>query len=148
MSGLSDIYTELVAEESRNTEHRRHLSAPTCCEHGHNPSCGDDITLELEVREGRVEDASFTGSGCAISQASASIMIGLVKGQTVEKARRLAALFQQMIREGTLAEEELEELEEAAALQSISRMPARVKCALLSWRTLDAALGRDAAPKQ
>ena len=148
MSGLSDIYTELVAEESRNTEHRRHLSAPTCCEHGHNPSCGDDITLELEVREGRVEDASFTGSGCAISQASASIMIGLVKGQTVEKARRLAALFQRMIREGTLAEEELEELEEAAALQNISRMPARVKCALLSWRTLDAALGRDAAPKQ
>ena len=116
MNGLSEIYTELIAEESRNPENRRHLPHPTCCEKGHNPSCGDEITLELEVQDGRIADASFTGNGCAISQASASLMINLIKG--------------------------LEELEDAAALQSISHMPARVKCALLSWRTLEKALDK------
>ena len=86
MNGLSEIYTELIAEESRNPENRRHLPHPTCCEKGHNPSCGDEITLELEVQDGRIADASFTGNGCAISQASASLMISLIKGQSVEKS--------------------------------------------------------------
>ena len=135
MNGLSEIYTELIAEESRNPENRRHLPHPTCCEKGHNPSCGDEITLELEVQDGRIADASFTGNGCAISQASASLMINLIKGQSVEKAGSLIALFQRMIKG-------LEELEDAAALQSISHMPARVKCALLSWRTLEKALDK------
>ena len=93
MNGLSEIYTELIAEESRNPENRRHLPHPTCCEKGHNPSCGDEITLELEVQDGRIADASFTGNGCAISQASASLMINLIKGQSVEKAGSLIALF-------------------------------------------------------
>ena len=98
MNGLSEIYTELIAEESRNPENRRHLLHPTCCEKGHNPSCGDEITLELEVQDGRIADASFTGNGCAISQASASLMINLIKGQSVEKAGSLIALFQRMIK--------------------------------------------------
>ena len=67
MNGLSDIYTELIAEESRNPENRRHLNHPTHTEKGHNPSCGDEITLELEVKDGIIQDASFTGVGCAIS---------------------------------------------------------------------------------
>ena len=131
MNGLSEIYTELIAEESRNPENRRHLPHPTCCEKGHNPSCGDEITLELEVQDGRIADASFTGNGCAISQASASLMINLIKGQSVR-----------MIKGEVTDVGELEELEDAAALQSISHMPARVKCALLSWRTLEKALDK------
>ena len=111
MNGLSEIYTELIAEESRNPENRRHLPHPTCCEKGHNPSCGDEITLELEVQDGRIADASFT-------------------------------LFQRMIKGEVTDVGELEELEDAAALQSISHMPARVKCALLSWRTLEKALDK------
>ena len=114
MNGLSEIYTELIAEESRNPENRRHLPH-------------------------RIADASFTGNGCAISQASASLMINLIKGQSVEKAGSLIALFQRMIKGEVTDVGELEELEDAAALQSISHMPARVKCALLSWRTLEKA---------
>ncbi len=147
MSSLADIYTELIAEESRNPEHRHHLESPTCCERGHNPSCGDEITLELAVKDGIVTDAAFTGSGCAISQASASLMIGLIKGQPAEKAEHLAKLFQQMIKGEVTDEHDLEELEDAVALQNISNMPARVKCAVLSWRTLEAALKKEGTGK-
>ena len=140
MNGLSDIYTELIAEESRNPVNRRHLNHPTHTENGHNPSCGDEITLELEVKDGIIQDASFTGVGCAISQASTSLMIGLIKGQPVEKARKLADLFIRMIKGEVEDEGELENLEDAAALKNISHMPARVKCAVLSWHTLDTIL--------
>ena len=87
-----------------------------------------------------IEEASFTGHGCAISQASADIMADLITGETVEEARRLAGLFLAMIRGEKLSEEDLEDLDEAAQLQDISHMPARVKCAELAWRTLDGML--------
>ena len=137
---LEDIYTELIAEESRNPENRRHLDHPTQTLRGHNPSCGDEITLELAVEDGIVKDASFTGVGCAISQASASMMINVVKGKTVEEAKELAELFIRMIQGEVTDDEALEPLEDAAALKSIAKMPARVKCAVLSWRTLDEAI--------
>lgn len=138
--GLDDIYTELIAEESRNSEHKHHLSAPTVTLKGRNPSCGDEITIELEIAGGMVKDASFTGVGCAISQASASMMIGLIKGKSVEEAKRLAGLFMGMIKGDVTDEEQLEELGDAAALESVSHLPARVKCAVLGWHTLDEAL--------
>ena len=87
-----------------------------------------------------VKDASFTGVGCAISQASASMMIGLIKGKSVEEAKRLAGLFMGMIKGDVNDEEQLEELGDAAALESVSHLPARVKCAVLGWHTLDEAL--------
>ena len=140
---LSDIYTELIAEHSRSAEHKHELAGATIKERGHNPSCGDEFTLELIVKDGKIEDAAFTGIGCAISQASTSMMIDLVKGKSVEEARRLADLFVSMIKGKKLSEEELEELDEAAALENISTMPARVKCAVLSWHTLDTALKKE-----
>ncbi len=135
--GIEDIYTELIAEESKSTEHRRHLDAPTAVMKGRNPSCGDEITLELAVKNGVVEDAAFTGVGCAISQASTSLMIGLVKGQTTERAKALVETFLAMIR-GEIPEGDpvLDTLGDAAALQGVSILPARVKCAALSWSTL------------
>ena len=142
MTDLSGIYTELIAEESRNPENKHHLDHPNLTERGHNPSCGDEITLELDVQDGVIKDASFTGVGCAISQASTSLMISLIKGQPVAKARHLADLFLKMIKGEVTDESELEELEDAAALQSISHMPARVKCAVLSWHTLETALDK------
>lgn len=138
--GLDDIYTELIAEESRNSEHKHHLAAPTATLKGRNPSCGDEITIELEIADGIVKDASFTGVGCAISQASASLMIGLIKGQTVEEAKRLSGLFLGMIKGDITDEAQLEDLGDAAALESVSHLPARVKCAVLGWHTLDEAL--------
>ena len=140
---LSDIYTELIAEHSRSAEHKHELAGATIKERGHNPSCGDEITLELIVKDGKIEDAAFTGIGCAISQASTSMMIDLVKGKSVEEARRLADLFVSMIKGKKLSEEELEELDEASALENISTMPALVKCAVLSWHTLDTALKKE-----
>ena len=137
---LDSIYTELISEHSRSTEHKHHLECPNMSLKGRNPSCGDEITLELQVEDGYIKDASFVGIGCAISQASTSIMIDLIKGESVAKARHLANLFLRMIKREELTEDEEEELDEAFALKNISNMPARVKCAVLAWHTLTEAL--------
>ncbi len=137
---LDDIYTELIAEHSRSPEHRHHIDNPTFTERGHNPSCGDEITLELKVADGKIADASFTGVGCAISQASTDMMIELLKGKSVEETQRLANLFLSMIKGDVTDEAELEDLEDAAALKNIANMPARVKCATLAWHTLNSAI--------
>jgi len=137
---LDNIYTELIAEHSRSPENRHHINNPTFTERGHNPSCGDDITLELEVSDNKIVDASFTGVGCAISQASTDMMIELLKGKTVEEAKRLANLFLSMIKGEVTDENKLEDLEDAAALQNIANMPARVKCATLAWHTFNTAI--------
>ena len=99
----------------------------------------DDITLQLRVKDGVIEDAGFIGSGCAISQASADIMLGMIVGQKKEKALKMSRTFLRMIH-GEASEEEIESLEEASALKDIAHMPARVKCAMLGWRTLTEAL--------
>ncbi len=141
---LDNIYTELIAEESRNPEHRRHLPAPTATLKGRNPSCGDEITLELQVVDGKIQDASFTGVGCAISQASTSIMLDLVRGLPVSEARGLAKSFLAMIQGETLTEAQLTALGDAAVLENIRNLPARVKCAVLPWHTLNGALEENA----
>ena len=140
MSELEDVYTEVITEHSRCQENKHHLDCATCSLKGHNPSCGDEITLELKVEDGIVKDAAFTGAGCAISQASTDIMIDLMRGKTVEEARGLTDKFMAMIKREITSEEELADLEEAIALKNISHMPARVKCAALAWRTLKEAL--------
>ena len=95
---LEDIYTELIAEHSHATENRRQLPNATFTERGHNPSCGDDITLQLEIADGVIKDAAFTGQGCAISQASTDMMIELLRGKKVDDAKKLAELFIAMIK--------------------------------------------------
>ena len=137
---LDNIYTELIAEHSRASENRHHIDNPTFTERGHNPSCGDEITLELKVADDKIVDASFTGVGCAISQASTDMMIDLLKDKSVEEAQRLANLFLAMIKGDVTDESELEDLEDAAALQNIANMPARVKCATLAWHTFNTAI--------
>ncbi len=137
---LENIYNELVTEHSRNKENRRTLENATVKERGHNPSCGDEITLELEVKDGVISDAAFSGSGCAISQASTDMMIELVRGKTVEEAKKLADLFIKMIQGEITDEDTLSELDDAAILQNVSTMPGRVKCATLAWHTLDIAV--------
>lgn len=134
---LSSIYTELIMEHNSSSRNKHHLEAPDMVLKGRNPSCGDEIELELKLKDGIIEDASFTGSGCAISQASTSMMIDLIKGKTVEETKKLMNLFLSMIKREITEDEALEELEEAAALKNISNMPARVKCAVLAWHTLE-----------
>ncbi len=137
---LNELYTQIITENSRSQEHRHAVEGATHALEGVNPSCGDDITLQLRVKDGKIEDAGFTGSGCAISQASASLMIDLIKGQSVEEAERLAKLFLDMIKGNVTDPDALDDLEDAAALQGVAKIPARVKCAVLSWHTLEEAL--------
>ena len=137
---MDQLYTELILEHNQDKRNKHELSEFTNSEHGHNPSCGDDLTLQLNVVDGIIKDAAYTGYGCAISQASASMMIDIIKGKSVEEALRLVEIFLGMIKKEITDENELEELEDAMALQNISNMPARVKCAVLAWHTLKEAL--------
>lgn len=131
----NNFYNEVLTDHNMHPVHKHELSCCSCSREGVNPSCGDDIILNLNIENGVITDGSFTGSGCAISQASADIMLDLVIGKTTEEAEHLHSLFMKMIH-GECTDAELEELEEAGALQDISHMPARVKCAVLGWRTL------------
>ena len=142
-TALGDLYTEVIGEHSRSPENKGELAAATVRERGHNPSCGDEITLELQIENGIIKDAAFTGVGCAISQASTDIMIDLMRGKTVEEAQRLTQLFTSMIKREVTDDAALEELDEAIALKNISNMPARVKCAVLAWHTLEDVLKKD-----
>ena len=142
-TALGDLYTEVIGEHSRSPENKGELAAATVRERGHNPSCGDEITLELQIENGIIKDAAFTGVGCAISQASTDIMIDLMRGKTVEEAQRLTQLFTSMIKREVTDDAALEELDEAIALKNISNMPARVKCAVLAWHTREDVLKKD-----
>ena len=130
------FYNEVLTEHNVRPAHKRALAGECFSLEGVNPSCGDDITLSLRVEDGGIVDGAFEGDGCAISQASADIMLDLVIGRTKEEALRLSDVFRRMI-QGAASEAEIEELEEAGALRDVSHMPARVKCAVLGWHTLD-----------
>ncbi len=137
---LNQIYTQILTEHNNSKRNKHHIDSPTATLKGVNPSCGDEISLELRVKDGVIEDAGFTGIGCAISQASASIMIDLIKGKTVEEAKKLVKLFLGMIKGEITDEKQLEPLDEAIALKDVAHMPARVKCAVLGWHTLENAV--------
>jgi nitrogen fixation NifU-like protein len=131
----STLYNEIINEHNLRPYHKYKLENANYTLEGVNPSCGDEITLELFIEDGVIKDAAYEGSGCAISQASADIMAEMVIGKTLDEALHLSDLFLKMIKEG-VSDEELEELDEAGILQSVSHMPARVKCAVLGWRTM------------
>lgn len=136
MEDIDSIYSDIIMEASTATYNKHKIENADKSEHGHNPSCGDDITIEIIMEDNLIKDLAFTGSGCAISQASTNIMIDLIKGKTKEEAIELTTLFLKMIKREKLSEDELEKLEDAQALKNISNMPARVKCAELAWYTL------------
>ena len=133
---LRNLYREIVNEHNLNPAHRGDLPDANLVLRGVNPSCGDDITLMLKVADDRITDGRFTGEGCAISQASVDMMLDQIIGLSVAEAASRSDLFHGMIRGEALDETALETLDEAASLQDISHMPARVKCAMLGWRTL------------
>ncbi len=132
---LKQMYREIVNEHNLHPTHKHDTDDATAVLRGVNPSCGDDIYLKLKIEDGIIKDGSYVGSGCAISQASADMMLDLIIGKSEEEAKELCDIFLRMIK-GEASDEEIESLEEAAALQNISHMPARVKCAQLGWRTL------------
>lgn len=136
MENNRSFYNEILTDHNLHPMHKHVLPDANMQLEGVNPSCGDDIILNLKVEDGKIVDGSFTGDGCAISQASADIMLDLIIGREVEEAERLKESFLHMIK-GEATDEEMELLEEAGALADISHMPARVKCAVLGWHTLE-----------
>lgn len=137
MAMNNTFYNEILTEHNIHPAHKRRMEDASYSLEGVNPSCGDDIILYLKLDDNRIiTDASFDGDGCAISQASADMMCDLIIGKEEKEALRLSEIFLRMIR-GKITDEERDELEEAGILQDISHMPSRVKCAVLSWHTME-----------
>ena len=130
------FYNEILIEHNLHPEHKHDLPDANLVLEGVNPSCGDDIWLKLKVEDGMITDGAFVGDGCAVSQASADMMLDLIIGKSKEEALKLATLFFGMIK-GEVSEEDLDQLEEASILKDVAHMPARVKCAVLGWHTME-----------
>lgn len=142
---LDELYREVILDHYRNPRHRGHLDHPTGHAEGQNPLCGDEVTLDVVVEDGKVSQVAVMGQGCSISQASASMMADAVAGKTLEEVADISRRFRAMmdIEEGdpgidsTRPGEVLGDLE---ALQGVRRFPVRIKCANLPWTTLAEAL--------
>ena len=134
------FYNELLTDHNLHPGHKHDLPDANLVLEGVNPSCGDDIWLKLKIENDEIVDGAFVGDGCAISQASADMMLDLIIGKKKDEALKLADIFLRMIR-GSVSDEELDELEEASVLKEIAHMPARVKCAVLGWHTMEELLG-------
>lgn len=130
------FYNEILTDHNLHPGHKHDLPDANLVLEGVNPSCGDDIWLKLKVEDGRITDGAFVGDGCAISQASADMMLDLIIGKSEEEAMKLAEIFLRMIK-GEVTDEEMNQLEEASVLKDISHMPARVKCVVLGWHTME-----------
>lgn len=141
MENNRSFYNEILTDHNLHPMHKHPLDTATASLEGVNPSCGDDIILQLKVENDVIVDGAFEGSGCAISQASADIMLDMIIGRGKEEALHLAELFLKMIQGKTTADE-MDELEEAGVLADIAHMPARVKCAVLGWHTMEEMLGK------
>ena len=142
MEDLTDLYNDMIMEHSMNSYNKKKLDHCDLCSKGHNPNCGDEIEIELILDGNVIKDMAFTGHGCAISQASTSIMIDTLKDKTIEQAKEIIEDFIKMIKRENLSEEEYSKLEDAIAFKNIANMPARVKCALLAWHTLEDLLNK------
>ncbi len=143
MDNLEQMYNDIIMEHSMNSYNKKELEKCDYCQMGHNPNCGDEIKLQIKINGNIIEDMAFMGHGCAISQSSTSIMIDTLKGKTIEEAKQIIKTFIGMIKREITNEEELEKLEEAIAFKNVSNMPARVKCALLAWHTLEDMLNKE-----
>jgi nitrogen fixation NifU-like protein len=141
MPGLDDLYREIILDHYRSPRNRGELPPPASHAIGHNPLCGDEIEVYLDVHDGIVTDIRVGGQGCSISQSSASMMSQAVKGKPIDDVRALVHRFRSMmsIEEATDADADVK-LGDLEALQGVVKFPVRIKCAVLAWNTLTDAL--------
>ncbi len=139
MSDLSELYQEVILDHNRRPRNFGPLAEANRHAEGRNPLCGDHLSVQVDVKDGVIENVAFEGAGCAISRASASLMTDAVKGKSVEEAERMFAEFRRMVTSGVddAVEESLGKL---AVFCGVREFPSRVKCASLAWHTLHAAL--------
>jgi nitrogen fixation protein NifU and related proteins len=139
MGSLSALYQDMILDHNRSPQNYGRLENANRRVEGHNPLCGDQLTVWLRMDGDRIEDAAFEGSGCAISKASASLMTGAVKGKNRLEAEALFEQFRKLVT-GALNTDEAETMGKLAVFSGVSEYPVRVKCASLSWHALKAAL--------
>jgi nitrogen fixation NifU-like protein len=143
MMDLRELYQDIILDHGRHPRNFRKIERPTHFAHGHNPLCGDRVTVYLSLDGDHIADVAFEGRGCAISTAAASLMTEVLKGKTIEEARALFAQFHTRVTGGeaaALPKTLAEEAERLEPLTGVKAYPARVKCATLSWHALEAAL--------
>lgn len=142
MSDLSDLYQQVILDHNRRPRNRGKLPQATRVAHGDNPSCGDQCSVYLNLDGDKISEITFDGSGCAISQASASLMTTQLKGKTAAEAEKLFNEFHEIVTSG----KEPEEISDVAAFAGVHAFPARIKCATLGWHAALNALKGDDAP--
>lgn len=138
-AALGSLYQEVILAHYRQPRNHGELEAPDVRVELRNPSCGDEIALALRMQEGRIVGVAFSGEGCAISQASASMMTVLLEGRTLEEAAALSASFHDLMH-GRATPGATRELGDLRALAGVARFPVRVRCALLAWNGLQEAM--------
>lgn len=133
---MNQLYSKLLLAHSKNKTHRKIIEDYSFKERGHNPNCGDDLSLYLKVNKNIVVDASYEGVGCAISQASMSIMIDLIKNKNIEEVKNIMNIFFDMIKGEQLDDKKIELLDNAYIFESIKSLAGRIKCVTLGWHCL------------
>jgi nitrogen fixation protein NifU and related proteins len=146
MTDLSDLYQQIIVDHNRSPRNFKKLAHPTREAEGANPLCGDQIKLEVELAGDRIADIGFQGTGCAISQASASLLTGAVQGKSTADAQELFRQVHAMLTSAPGTAVDTAKLGKLAALAGVRQFPVRVKCASLPWHTLRAALESAAQP--
>jgi nitrogen fixation protein NifU and related proteins len=139
MSDLRELYQQVILDHNKNPRNFREIPGATAKVEGYNPLCGDHYTIFLQLDGETIKDVSFTGNGCAISKASASVMSSTVKGKSRGEAAHLFDVFHRLVT-GDPSGVDAVELQRLAAFSGVSEYPARVKCATLAWHTLNAGL--------
>jgi nitrogen fixation protein NifU and related proteins len=145
-SELRELYQQVILDHNRKPRNFRRVAQPTRRAEGHNPLCGDHVSVEVKVEDGTIRDIAFQGSGCAISKAAASMMTGSLQGQTVADAEALFGRFHRMLTEDGSGPEETDALGKLAVFAGVREFPSRIKCATLPWHTAHAALSGQAEP--
>jgi len=139
---LNDLYQQVILDHCKHPRNFWELPVATCSAQGHNPLCGDQLRLYLSVENGVIKEASFVGSGCCISKASASLMTENIKGKTKDELRRMFDQVHDMVTTGSVPGE----VGKLAVFAGVHKFPARVKCAILAWHAMMAALKGDGQP--
>ncbi|MGC1182957.1 Fe-S cluster assembly sulfur transfer protein SufU [Legionella sp.] len=139
---LRELYQEIIIDHNRNPRHHYPMDDATTQANGFNPLCGDKLTVYVKLEDDRISELSFLGCGCAISQASASLMTDIINGKTIEEAHELFHRFHHMLTQNE--EGQLMLMDKLLVLAGVKAYPARVKCATLAWHTLEAALNKNA----
>jgi nitrogen fixation NifU-like protein len=148
-ASMESMYQQIILDHYKHPNHRGELEDFDAEVHHVNPTCGDEVTLRVQIRDGEIADLGWVGEGCSISQASTSVMSDLVVGTPIDSALLLQEKFVELMQSqghNTLSEDEAEALEDAVAFEGVSKYPARVKCALLGWMAMKSAVAEAVGP--